>query len=124
MPELERKLREITDFLPLHPKDYMVLFALSDGERHGYGLLKDIETHTDGVIKFDPSNLYRSMKRLIDQDLVIEAEKKESPEADNQRRRYYKITPFGRNVLQAESVRIGQLAAAAKERNLIPGTGG
>ncbi len=110
--------------LPLHPKDYLVLFSLAHGERHGYGLSKDIEKETDGLVRFDPSNLYRSIKRLIAQGLVASADERNAPDADNQRRRHYRITDFGRQVLQAETARMRKLADAFSERNLIHGGGG
>lgn len=105
--------------LPLHPKDFLVLFALSAGERHGYGLVKDIEEQTNGVVKLDPSNLYRSVKRLIHEGLVEERVRDQSHQDGDERRRYYGITDFGMRVVTAEAERLRQLTDAAMARNLI-----
>ena len=111
--------RDPQTLLPLHPKDYLVLFALSAGERHGYGLVKDIEEQTESAVKLDPSNLYRSLKRLIQEGLVEEREPARSSENGDDRRRYYGITDFGMRVVTAEAERLRQLTRAAMDRNLI-----
>ncbi len=113
-------IRDITTFIPLPPRDYLVLFALTGGERHGYGLVKDVESLTNGLVQLDPSNLYRSIKRLIDDGLVAEYKRKKVPGAGDERRRFYTITPFGRRVVSAEAERFADLADAARARRLIP----
>lgn len=107
---------DISQMLPLNPRDYLVLFALTEGERHGYGLVKDIEDQTDGVVKMDPSNLYRSLKRLIGEGWV---EERGTRQQDGERRKYYGITGLGRRVVQAEAARLAALAEAARSANLI-----
>lgn len=104
-------------FLPLHPRDYLILFALTDGPRHGYGIVKDIETLTDGSVHLDPSNLYRSVKRLVDTGLVVESDR---PDTDTARRRAYEITPLGKKVVTSEAERLAHLTDAARGRRLIP----
>ena len=104
-------------FLPLHPRDYLILFALTEGSRHGYGIVKDIESFTGGTVSLDPSNLYRSIKRLVETGLVAESD--QEPE-DPARRRMYEITTLGRNVVTAEAERLAQLTDAARGRRLIP----
>ncbi len=116
----------VQSMLPLSPRDFLILFALVDGERHGYGLVKDVERHSDGTVRIDPANLYRSLKRLMRQGLVEESGRRPAPELDDERRRYYEITDLGGRVLTAEAVRLERLAQAAKAKKLIPqseGTG-
>lgn len=108
--------------LPLNPRDYLVLFVLTDGERHGYGIVKDVAAQTGGAVEIDPSNLYRSLKRLIEQGLVTESRRKSSDDR-GERRRYYAITEFGRTVVAAEAARLAQLTEMARERKLITRSG-
>ena len=107
-----------SDFLPMNPRDYLVLLALTPGERHGYGIVKEVEEQSTGVVRMDPSNLYRSLKRLIQQGLVDESDPRE--DGDHERRRYYTITPFGREVVTAEANRLHDLTKVARARHLIP----
>ena len=107
--------------LPLHPKDYLILFSLSSGERHGYGIVKEVEAESRGDVRLDPANLYRSIRRLIRDGLVAEADRRPARGSGNERRRYYAITDFGREVVVAEASRLARLADAARARKLIPG---
>ncbi len=98
---------ETTDpssFLPMKPRDYLVLFALLEGDRHGYGIVKEIEKSSGGTVTMDPSNLYRSVKRLIRIELVEEADLGKAPHSD-EKRRHYRITPLGTRVVVAEAER-------------------
>ncbi len=106
--------------LPLNPREYLILFALVEGERHGYGIVKDVMAQTDGQVRMDPANLYRVIKRLIRDGLVVAAGKRPAPESDHERRRYYAITKLGHDVVAAEAARLDQLTQAARARNLIP----
>jgi DNA-binding PadR family transcriptional regulator len=111
-----------TSLLPLHPRDYLILFTLAEGERHGYGIVKEVARLTDGLTPLDPANLYRSMKRLIRDGMVVEADKRPAPDANDERRRYYTITEFGTRVVAAEAARLGKLTDAARAKKLIPGS--
>ena len=111
-----------TALLPLNPRDYLVLFSLTDGERHGYGIVKEIGQQTDGGVEMDPSNLYRALKRLIGEGLVTEAGRRPGGDGD-ERRRYYAITEFGRRVVAAEAARLAQLTDLARSRKLITRSG-
>jgi len=111
-----------TGLLPLNPRDYLVLFVLTAGERHGYGIVKEVAAQTDGVVEIDPSNLYRSVKRLIGQGLVDESARRPIGDGE-ERRRYYSITEFGRRVVAAEAARLSHLTDLAKRRNLITRSG-
>lgn len=108
----------LDSWLPLKPEIFHLLLALSDGELHGYGLIKEVERATAGTIRLLPSPLYRRLKRLLDAGIVEEAEERPDPELDDARRRYYRLTPFGRRLLSAEARRVVTLAARKKVRDL------
>jgi len=110
---------DIQTFLPLQPRDYLLLFALSAGRRHGYGLIKDVEQDTAGAVTIDPANLYRSIKRLTKDGLVADADAPDGETAGHERRRYYRITPLGKRVVKAEAARLADLATLARARRLI-----
>ena len=102
------------NFLPLKPVDLELLLALSDHDRHGYGLVQAISEHTDGLIVLDPGNLYRVIKRMLADGLIAESE---SDAADGaERRKYYRITPLGGRVLSKELDRLRQLVSATSTR--------
>ncbi len=110
--------RDGYDFLPMNPRDYLVLFSLLNGDRHGYGIVKEIEASSGGTVRMDPSNLHRSLKRLIRDGLVEDARLDE--EAGSQsRRRYYRITAFGVRVVRAEATRLAELTRLAEQRAVI-----
>jgi len=111
-------MSDATSHLPLNPRDYLALFSLTAGERHGYGIVKEVEEQSDGVVRMDPSNLYRTLKRLMQGGLVEESEPRVG-EADDERRRYYSISKLGREVVRAEAARLSKLTAAAAARRLI-----
>lgn len=111
-----------TRLLPLNPRDYLVLFVLTDGERHGYGIVKDVAEQTEGAVEMDPSNLYRSLKRLMGQGLVNESKRRHAGD-NGERRRYYTITEFGRRVVAAEAARLAHLTEMARSRKLITRSG-
>ncbi len=111
--------KDIKAFLPLQPRDYLMLFALSAGPRHGYGLIKDVEHDTAGEVTIDPANLYRSIKRLTKDGLVAEADAPPGEVTEEKRRRYYRITPLGRRVVSAEAARLADLTTLARQRKLI-----
>ncbi len=115
--------QEIARLLPLSPRDFHILFALADGERHGYGLVKVIERQTDGLIRLDPANLYRAIQRMVAEGLVEDAERRAAPGSADERRRYYRITEMGRDVVGAEAGRMRSLARAAEAKQLIPKLG-
>jgi DNA-binding PadR family transcriptional regulator len=109
---------EIDALLPLAPRDYLILFALVDGSLHRHGLLKRIEADAGGV-PFDPANLYRSLRKLDRDGLVIETAMRAS-ERGGPPKRSYRLTPLGKAVLGAEAARLTTLADAARARKLVP----
>src|SRR5271156_6422739 len=99
-------------FLPLHKDTFHILVALADRDRHGYSIMQDVAARTDG--KLSPSTLYGSVKRLLNDGLILELEERPDPEHDDQRRRYYRLTPLGREVAMAEASRLAKLLRDAK----------
>ena len=112
----KKRVEEVAALLPLKPQDFHILFVLLDGERHGYGMVKEIDRQTDGQIRLEAGNLYRSVRRLIKQGLIAESDRRPAPESDDERRRYYSVTEFGRQVVTAETDRMRSVVAAAKAR--------
>lgn len=106
-------------FLPLTPAVFHVLLALADGERHGYAIMQSVLEATDGRIAMGPGTLYGTIKRLLDPGLIEESEARPDPELDDDRRRYYRLTPLGRRVLGAESRRYATLVRLARARGLL-----
>jgi DNA-binding PadR family transcriptional regulator len=106
-------------FLPLNPNDYLLLFSLTDQERHGYGLVKHIAELTGETVTLDPANLHRVLKRMVKQGLVIDAQVKPTGETGHERRRYYAVTTLGRKVAAAEATRMRLLARSAEAHRLI-----
>ncbi len=109
-----------TPLSPLNPRDYLILLTLSERPRHGYGLLKDIARLTEKEVRFDPANLYRSLKRMIKQELLTEMSPPPDAKQEDPRRRYYGITNLGTHTVQAEAARLARLTKVARERNLVP----
>lgn len=108
--------QDVDALLPLKPQDYQILLVLVDTERHGYGMVKEIDRQTGGRIRLEPGNLYRSVRRLIRQGLIAESGRRPAPESDDERRRYYRITEHGRAVLTAETSRLRDVVAVAEAR--------
>ncbi len=104
-------------FLPLTHVAYHVLLALADQSRHGYGIIKHVEEKTNGRLELEAGTLYAAIKRLRNDGLIAEAK---APPGKDSRRRYYGLTPFGGLVLKAESLRLVELVALARDAQLIP----
>jgi DNA-binding PadR family transcriptional regulator len=104
-------------YLPLKAIDVLILTMLTAGERHGYGIRQDIFDHTGGAMQLEAGNLYRHIRRLEDDGVLEESGRR--PAGDDERRRYYRLTPLGRRVLAAEMRRLRQLVRLAEERRLI-----
>ncbi len=105
--------------LPLTPAVLHILLALVGGERHGYGIMREVEAYTQGRLRLGATTLYRSIKQMLADGLIEEAEERPDPELDDERRRYYRLTPFGRSVLQAETRRLGALVALAHDKGVV-----
>ena len=112
--------RDPAPFLPLTPAAFHVLLALADGPKHGYLVLKEVEERTGGEVRLSTGTLYGLIKRFLDDELIIEL-----PAEDDgrERRRPYKLTPFGRQVARAEAQRLEQMVSAARGVRLLPDKG-
>jgi DNA-binding PadR family transcriptional regulator len=112
---------EPASLLPLPPVTFHVLLALADEDRHGYAISQDVAVRTGGEIKLNAGTLYRSIQRMLEQGLIVETRERPSPEEDDQRRRYYRITKFGQDVARAEARRMTQLVKFARESGFAGG---
>lgn len=108
--------------LPLTPAVFHILIALADGERHGYSIMQEIAAHTEGKMRIGPTTLYRSIKHMLLDGLIVEADERPDPALDDERRRYYKLTGFGQQVALAETRRLEQALSVARSRPLLTGS--
>jgi DNA-binding PadR family transcriptional regulator len=107
--------------LPLPEATFHILMAVAEDDRHGYAIIQDVAARTDGKLKLSPGTLYRSIQRMQEQGLIREAAERPAPELDDERRRYYRITSFGRSVAHAEARRLTQLVKLALASGFVPG---
>ena len=103
---------------PLTPAVLHILLALSTEERHGYGIMKEVKSDSEGKVKMGPGTLYGSLGRMMEADLIRESDKKVDPELDDERRVYYRITALGQAALAAELERYREVVAVAKKKQL------
>ena len=106
------------DFLPLKPATFLVLVVLAAQELHGYGIKKEVGKRSSGRIDMEPGMLYRLMARLAHQGLIAEADRRQVDEQGDERRRYYRITDLGRDVVEGEAARMVHLADSQDVRDL------
>jgi DNA-binding PadR family transcriptional regulator len=111
---------EIELLLPLPPATFHILIALSNDDRHGYAIIQDVASRTDGALKMSAGTLYRSIQRMLEQGLLVETRDRPAAEEDDERRRYYRITPLGTAVAKAEAGRLSELVRMARARGLVP----
>ena len=107
------------DLLPLTPPVFHILLALSDGERHGYAIMRQVAADTDGRLQLGPGTLYGCLKRMLAAKLIEESDERPDPELDDERRRYYRITNFGERTVRAEAQRLAASVSAARARRLL-----
>ena len=129
----QRTAGDPEQLLPLTPVVLNILLALADEERHGYGIGVEVRERTGGKMRLGPGTLYGSLKRLVDGGLVEEVEKserrpEEEPDGatrryDAERRRYYRLTGFGEQVLAAELARLERVVKTAQQKGLFPPSG-
>ena len=113
---------DVDALLPLPPVTFHILMALADGDRHGYAIIQDVETRTDGELRLGAGTLYRSIHRMLEQGLIVESSRRPARALDDERRRYYRLTSFGTAVARAETRRLAQLLRLARARGLTPET--
>jgi len=105
--------------LPLTPAMFHVLVALSDGEKHGYAILKEVAEQTRGEVRLSAGTLYGIIKRLLAEGMIVECDERPAPELDDSRRRYYRLTGWGRQVAGAEAERLEKLISMARVKRLL-----
>ena len=105
-------------FLPLKTNWFHILLSLSGQEQHGYGIMNEVLERTGGKVRLWPATLYGALKRLIGEGLIIESAKRPAAEFDDERRRYYRLTKLGEQVLDAESERLEELVGILRKRRL------
>jgi DNA-binding PadR family transcriptional regulator len=111
---------EIAGLLPLPPATFHILLAVAQHDRHGYAIMQDVEERTNGELRLSAGTLYRSIQRMLEQGLIAETRERPAPDLDDERRRYYRMTPFGEAVARAELRRIEGLVRIARKQGLTP----
>jgi DNA-binding PadR family transcriptional regulator len=109
--------------LPLTPAVLHILLALADGEKHGYAIMREVGARSGGTVRMGPGTLYGSIRRMLDDDLIVELRNRPDAAHGDERRRYYRLTDFGRRVLQAEAHRLENLVRIAQSKRVLPGLG-
>ena len=106
--------------LPLQSATFHILLALADADRHGYAIIQEVASRTSGDVRLSAGTLYRSVQRMLEQGLIEELRVRPAPELDDERRRYYRITPFGKAVARAETQRLAELLRLARVSGFSP----
>lgn len=110
----------VDDFLPLQPAVFHILMALAEDDGHGYAIIQNVADRTAGAVRLSAGTLYRSIQRMLEDGLLVEIDERPDPEEDDERRRYYRITPLGRNVARAEAQRLIDLVKMARASGFVP----
>lgn len=123
---VSKRSRDTDAFLPLTPAMFHVLLALADGEKHGYAILKEVLQRTGGKVRLSAGTLYGIIHRLLAEGLVVESDERPDAALDDERRRYYRLTDFGRRVAVAEAERLESMLGMARAKKLLrrPAMGG
>lgn len=109
----------VDQILPLTPPVFHILLALTGEERHGYGIMQDVATQTDGALQLGPGTLYGCLKRMLAAGLIQESDERPDPALDDERRRYYRLKPLGERAVRAEVQRMAAAVAAAKSKRVF-----
>jgi len=107
---------------PVTSSVFYILMALSDENRHGLGIVDEVERRTAGEVQLGPGTLYNAIKKMADEGLIEESDDRPDPEDDDPRRRYYRITEDGRDVLEAEAERLDLVMQAVRDKEILPGS--
>jgi DNA-binding PadR family transcriptional regulator len=107
------------DLLPLSEPVFQILLSLAEADLHGYGIIGDIRERTADEVVLSTSTLYGAIKRMMRDGLIEQTDMRPAPELDDERRRYYRITDFGREVAECEARRIQRLAEMIKDRQFV-----
>jgi DNA-binding PadR family transcriptional regulator len=114
---------ETDELLPLPPPVFHILIALAEGERHGYAIMREVAERTAGRLRMSPGTLYGSIKRMLEQGLIEEVRNRPPAPEDDERRRYYRLTRFGRRAAEAEAARLAEVLKHARAHGLLPQRG-
>ena len=111
---------DVESLLPLPPAAFHILVALAEEDRHGYAIMELVAERTRGTVKLSAGTLYRTIQRLLEQGLITEPRERPSPANDDERRRYYRLTAFGKAVVRAEARRLAGLVRLAQASGVVP----
>ncbi len=120
MPIPSESSDEVLSFLPLPTAFFHILVALADRDRHGYSIMQDVSSRTDGKVRLSAGTLYSAIRRMLEQGLIEELRDRPDPASDDERRRYYRLTRLGRTVAVAEARRVTDMLTQARATGLIP----
>src|SRR5438477_12457229 len=112
---------DLDALLPLRQATFHILIALAEDDRHGYAIIQEVALRPGGELKLSAGTLYRSIQRMLEQGLIVETRDRPAPADDDERRRYYRITPEGTAAAKAEARRLAQLVKMARAKGLAPG---
>jgi DNA-binding PadR family transcriptional regulator len=115
---MSHSVSDLDALLPLPAATFHILLAVTRDDLHGYAIIQDIEMRTEGELRLSAGTLYRSIQRMLEQGLIVETRDRPAPELDDERRRYYRITPFGAAVARAEGQRMVNLVRMARAQGL------
>lgn len=115
---MDRRRRTPESFLPLRPVEFHILLSLAAGERHGYGIIQDAEARGEARVP-DVGTLYRALRRIREQGLIVESPAPATEPSSDERRNYYRITDLGLEVARAEARRLDSLTRAARQGGLL-----
>jgi DNA-binding PadR family transcriptional regulator len=113
--------RDPEALLPLTPAVFHILLALVGCDRHGYGIMQEVNFFTEGKLRLGPGTLYRSIKQMLSEGLITELDERHDPVLDDQRRRYYRLTDFGQRILKAETERLEHVLNVARAKQRLRG---
>ena len=113
---------DVKALLPLQPTTFHILLSLTDEDRHGYAIILEVARRTQGELKLSAGTLYRSIQRMLETGLIVETRSRPAPEMDDERRRYYRITPLGKAAAEAEAGRLRDLLKMARLCGVAPRT--
>ena len=120
MPAQSDPSDEVQSFLPLPTAVFHILVALADSDRHGYSIMQDVSVRTEGKVRLSAGTLYSAIRRMLEQGLIEELRDSPDPASDDERRRYYRLSRFGRTVAVAEARRLSDMLSQARATGLIP----
>ena len=117
---MTRRRRDADSLLPLTPGMFQVLIALADGDKHGYAIIKEVTRRTGGEVTLSAGTLYTIIRRFEQEGVIVESDARPDAALDDERRRYYRLTDFGRDVAKAEARRMETALGMARAKQLIP----